>query len=142
MLAYVGEQVVGNQAPIVSGNEGLGAVEEEDGAAPEAVVFGALSAGNPLFSDSSHNVTLNIRTGEVTQQTDLHKAEPSAQADALLSTLHFGQFGGLISKIGWSIGGLSPALLSLTGFALWWRRSRSLHPRRPATGRWAGAGAA
>jgi uncharacterized iron-regulated membrane protein len=63
----------------------------------------------------------------------LHSADPSAQADALLSTLHFGQFAGLLGKIVWSIGGLSPALLSLTGFALWWRRRRSSRPRQPTT---------
>ncbi|HEX8658716.1 MAG TPA: PepSY-associated TM helix domain-containing protein [Hymenobacter sp.] len=110
-------------------------------AVPEVVVIGALP-GNPLFGEYSHSVTLDARTGQVTQRNDLHSADPSVQADALLSTLHFGQFGGLLTKIMWSIGGLSPALLSLTGFALWWRRHRSSRPRQPAIGQRAASQAA
>jgi uncharacterized iron-regulated membrane protein len=45
--------------------------------------------------------------------------------DAVISwmvPLHFGTFGGWPVKVLWSVFGLAPSLLFLTGFLMWWRR--------------------
>lgn len=40
----------------------------------------------------------------------------------LLIKLHFGRFGGLTVRILWTLLGLLPAVLFVTGFVVWWRR--------------------
>jgi uncharacterized iron-regulated membrane protein len=42
----------------------------------------------------------------------------------ILKQLHFGQFGGIWIKIIYALGGFTPAILSITGFVLWWKRRR------------------
>jgi uncharacterized iron-regulated membrane protein len=37
-------------------------------------------------------------------------------------TVHFGDFGGLPTKLLWMVFGLIPALLSVTGYLMWWNR--------------------
>ncbi|MCC3159378.1 PepSY domain-containing protein [Hymenobacter sp. 15J16-1T3B] len=49
---------------------------------------------------------------------------PAQRLDFVLRTLHFGQYGGLGVKILYSLLALSSAVLSLTGYLLWWRRRR------------------
>jgi uncharacterized iron-regulated membrane protein len=44
--------------------------------------------------------------------------------------LHFGRFGGLTIRVLWTLLGLLPALLFITGFTLWWRR---VVRRKPGT---------
>lgn len=53
----------------------------------------------------------------------------------MLTTAHFGRFGGLEIRIAWTLLGLAPVLLLATGLLLWYRRV--LRPRRtsPAPGR-------
>jgi len=46
---------------------------------------------------------------------------------------HFGRFGGLEIRITWTVLGLAPAVLFVTGFILWWRRV--VRPRWLATRR-------
>ncbi len=48
-----------------------------------------------------------------------------------LIRLHFGRFGGLSVRVLWTVLGLLPAVLFITGFTLWWRRvvRRRLAPR-------------
>lgn len=43
--------------------------------------------------------------------------------------LHFGYFGGMVTKVIWFILGLTPGVLALTGSVMWWRRrSRASAP--------------
>jgi uncharacterized iron-regulated membrane protein len=37
--------------------------------------------------------------------------------------LHIGSFGGGVVRVIWFIGGLMPAVLFVTGFAVWWNRT-------------------
>jgi uncharacterized iron-regulated membrane protein len=67
-------------------------------------------------------VLLDPASGEV-----LEVAEPGRQlagdvAIGWLSKLHFGSFGGLPVKAVWSVAGLAPAALFVTGVVMWRRR--------------------
>ena len=59
---------------------------------------------------------------------------------AWVAPLHVGSFGGLGVRIAWLILGLSPAMLFVTGFIMWW--SRVVRPRWLASKRTAAAGRA
>jgi uncharacterized iron-regulated membrane protein len=80
-------------------------------------------ADQPLYGNFSQTIELSARTGQVLKAADVRQADLSERAELVAFTLHFGQFGGLLAKIAWAIGGLSPSLLSLTGFLLWRRRT-------------------
>ncbi|AYA36705.1 PepSY domain-containing protein [Hymenobacter oligotrophus] len=49
---------------------------------------------------------------------------PAERFDFALRTLHYGQYGGLAIKIIYSLLALSSAVITVTGFLLWWRRQR------------------
>jgi uncharacterized iron-regulated membrane protein len=40
-----------------------------------------------------------------------------------LYSVHFGDFGGLLLQIAWALLGLVPAVLVITGYAMWWNRT-------------------
>jgi uncharacterized iron-regulated membrane protein len=64
-------------------------------------------------------------TGAVRKITDGRLATGGAKFNAILAPLHFGFYGSTFTKWLYVFGGLSPAILSLTGFAIWWLRRRS-----------------
>jgi len=47
-----------------------------------------------------------------------------------LSPIHYGEFGGLPVKVAWSLLGVTPAVLFVTGLAVWWRPSRRRYGRK------------
>lgn len=52
------------------------------------------------------------------------------RALALFASLHFGTFGGWPVKVLWAVLGLTPGLLFVTGFLMWWNRVLSKRWRR------------
>ncbi|MDF7813460.1 PepSY-associated TM helix domain-containing protein [Hymenobacter sp. YC55] len=89
---------------------------------------------SPLYGNFSETIELSARTGRVLAAPDVRQASLGERAELVAFTLHFGQFGGWLVKVFWALGGLSPALLSLTGFLLWWRRQPAIKPtsQRPS----------
>jgi uncharacterized iron-regulated membrane protein len=67
-------------------------------------------------------VEVDARTGSLLDVVDLNRGDLASRYEAMLYVLHFGQLGGLPVKILYAIGGLTPGLLSIAGFVLWWKR--------------------
>lgn len=82
--------------------------------------------GWPLLGTSSSHVLLDGQTGRVAGVRDARSLRVMEKLELMLRPLHFGNFGGWPLKLLWCVLGLTPALLALTGGALWLRR----------TGRW------
>jgi len=80
------------------------------------------------------HVEVDSRTGSLVKVVDLNRGDVASRYEAMLYVLHFGQFGGLPIKILYAVGGLTPGLLSITGFVLWWKRRgvRVAHRTRSA----------
>ncbi|CCH51243.1 PepSY-associated TM helix domain protein [Fibrisoma limi BUZ 3] len=77
-----------------------------------------------LYGDYSSYAEFDQQTGAVKtvfRESDLSKLERFEYA---LYTLHFGQYGGLPIKILYAFLSLSGAVLTVTGFLLWFRRIR------------------
>ncbi|HEY3406240.1 MAG TPA: PepSY-associated TM helix domain-containing protein [Ohtaekwangia sp.] len=53
----------------------------------------------------------------------LHERSAREKFESMMYPVHAGLYGSLLVKIIYCLGGLTPALLSITGFILWWRRS-------------------
>lgn len=67
------------------------------------------------------NFTLNGETGEVEKRVVLHDEPLGKRLMSFSGPLHFGNWGGLPVKILYCLFGLTPALLSITGFMIWMR---------------------
>jgi len=67
--------------------------------------------------------------GTVVDQRDPLRGPAGDRLIAWLFPLHSGEALGLAGRIAWSIFGIAPALLFLTGAWLWWKR-RSVQKRR------------
>ncbi|AYA37939.1 hypothetical protein D3Y59_13330 [Hymenobacter oligotrophus] len=80
-------------------------------------------ADSPLLGNFSQAVELSASTGRIVRADDVRASGVTERAELVALTLHFGQFGGWLVKLLWTVGGLSPALLSITGFVLWRRRT-------------------
>lgn len=50
--------------------------------------------------------------------------ELSEKIESIVFPIHAGVYGNILIKIVYAISGLTPGLLSITGFLLWWRRQR------------------
>lgn len=80
--------------------------------------------GHPLLGPSSSYVLLAARDGAVAGVRDARALSLAERAEVMLRPLHFGNFGGWPVKVLWTVLGLTPGLLALTGGWLWLRRLR------------------
>jgi uncharacterized iron-regulated membrane protein len=87
-------------------------------------VRGRIAGGNPLYGAASSTVSFDAGSGEVRDVINISEAPWSARIDKLAHGVHFGQYGALPVKIIYSLGGLTPGLMSITGFILWRSRRR------------------
>ncbi|MCS7012268.1 MAG: PepSY-associated TM helix domain-containing protein [Chloroherpetonaceae bacterium] len=86
-------------------------------------VLGYATSSNPFYNELSSYVNFK-QDGTVLKVQDIRTASFSEKADMMLRSIHFGQFGGIFVKIIYSLGGFTPAILSVTGLVLWWKRRR------------------
>ncbi|MFD2934256.1 PepSY-associated TM helix domain-containing protein [Spirosoma flavum] len=84
-------------------------------------VSGPVNGQLALFG-GSNSVSLDGQTGAVKQVSRLSQKGTWAKIEATFFPLHVGNYGGLPVKILYVLIGLTPGLLSITGFLLWWRR--------------------
>jgi uncharacterized iron-regulated membrane protein len=88
-------------------------------------ITGGVKDPNLLSSAYSSFVSFNQATGEVVTVYDIRKQAFTHQLDTSVYPLHFGNYGGIFIKILYSVLGLTPSILSITGFLLWWRQNRN-----------------
>jgi uncharacterized iron-regulated membrane protein len=74
-------------------------------------------------------VQVDPTTGRVLTVRRAWQAAWPAQWEALMGPLHFGTFGGWPVRALYVVVGLTPGLLALTGFALWYRRRAGAQAR-------------
>ncbi|WP_115720264.1 PepSY-associated TM helix domain-containing protein [Gallaecimonas mangrovi] len=84
--------------------------------------YGAVPSANPLLSDYASGVSFDAQSGAFQSQWDIRQMGLGGQILDSYRLLHFGSFGGLLSKLLWSLVGLMPLLLAATGSYLWWHR--------------------
>lgn len=95
----------------------------------DVMMFGAIRGQSTLRSPYGSIITFDGNTGALKSAVAAHDADIGAQILDAFRPLHYGNFGGLPVKILWCLGGLAPAILSISGTFLWWKR-RSMGRRR------------
>lgn len=121
-----------------------GARDAYPGFEPTAVAF-PRGAGDPVtihghgtaaLADSDR-VHLDPYDGRVLHADKAHESGVGGRLESLARPLHFGRFGGWLTKLVWTAAGLLLSLGILAGAAIWWLRSRRVGGgsfKRPA--RW------
>lgn len=84
-------------------------------------VRGNIAGQNALFAGGNF-VKFDAQTGAFSSMGRFEEMAFWDKVEALFYPLHVGNYGGILLKILYVILGLSPALLSITGFLLWWRK--------------------
>lgn len=84
--------------------------------------------GHFLQGPYGSTVSYDARTHAFTAATDIRQAGLWARFVDTFTPLHYGTFGGLPVKLLWTLGGLSPGALAVTGFVLWRLRKRRANP--------------
>jgi uncharacterized iron-regulated membrane protein len=87
-------------------------------------ITGGVKDTNPLSSAYSSFVSFNQHTGEIVTVYDIRRQAFTSQLDKSMYPLHFGNYGGILIKILYSVLGLTPSFLAITGFLLWWRQGK------------------
>jgi len=92
--------------------------------------WGHVPTSNFLTSEYASVVTFNASTGEHVSSFDIREASLGTVIVDSYRRLHFGDFGGLASKIIWCTIGLMPLALAVTGTTLWWQRRSKRRARQ------------
>jgi uncharacterized iron-regulated membrane protein len=86
--------------------------------------FGAMADDGPLRSPYGSIVSFDRKSGALKSAVLARDAGVGGQILDSFRPLHFGNFGGLPVKILWSLAGLTPAILAISGSMMWWKRTR------------------
>lgn len=80
--------------------------------------------GEAAIWDGNNSIDFDAQTGKLVRITRIANEHFWDKVEASFYALHIGSYGGLAIKILYTTIGLTPGLLSVTGFLLWWRRKR------------------
>lgn len=96
-------------------------------------VLGRLTTDPAVYGPTASKITVDLGTGNLEKTSFLQDAPWSQQAIAMLKPLHFASYGGLAVKILYSIFGLLPGILAISGFLIWHYRpeAKNRKPNRP-----------
>lgn len=96
---------------------------------PNLYLYGSHSPDNPLRSPYGSWMGVDAQSGAISSAHDLRAAGLGAQVVDAFEPLHFGDFGGIASKILWCLAGLAPGILALSGSLIYFSRKRKADAR-------------
>lgn len=88
------------------------------------IVYGKTRDDGTLLYEFGNYLLFDRETGDL--QDVVYQSDQGAFTQLMnyVYPLHFGDWGGIFIKLLYCFAGLSPSILSITGFMIWWRRSR------------------
>jgi uncharacterized iron-regulated membrane protein len=91
--------------------------------ASSALVIDLPNPGNRVASGVTR-VFVHPATGETLDIRDARREVSGIRLSMAAAPVHFGEWGGCVSKLLWCLLGLTPGALFLSGFLMWWTRVR------------------
>ena len=88
-------------------------------------VFGLYDDDPFYYSEFYNSFSADFRSGEITSSIRIQESDLGTKFKSTLIPLHFGNFGGIWTKVLYCLAGLSGPLLSITGFIIWQKRKRT-----------------
>ena len=83
------------------------------------VVYGLFDDDPFFYSEFYNKISADYKSGEISGVTRIQEADLQTKLSSTLIPLHFGQYGGIWTKILYCLTGLSGPFLSITGFLIW-----------------------
>lgn len=93
------------------------------------IVYGLFDDDPFFYSEFYNKVSADYHSGEITGVTRIQEADLKTKFSSTLIPLHFGQYGGIWTKILYCLTGLSGPFLSITGFLIW-RQGKPVKKRK------------
>lgn len=87
-------------------------------------VYGLFKDDPFYYSEFYNKITADHQSGEIKGVTRVQEASLQTKFSSTLLPLHFGQYGGIWTKILYCLTGLSGPFLSITGFLIWTQGKR------------------
>ena len=87
-------------------------------------MYGSRSSNAYIHSKKFADVIFLDSAGSISKTRFVNEISADDRYDIINSQLHIGRFGGTCIKIIYFVFGLTGALLSITGFLLWWKRRK------------------
>ncbi|HEY0055675.1 MAG TPA: PepSY-associated TM helix domain-containing protein [Pedobacter sp.] len=87
-------------------------------------LYGALVTQSSIFGKHANSIEFDPLTGKELNRLNIANQSVVNKWDNIAFPLHSGLYGSFLVKLIYCIAGLSPSLLSITGFLLWIRRKR------------------
>lgn len=86
-------------------------------------VYGLYDDDAFFYSEFYNSFQANANSGEITAVVKVQEADTITKFSSTLIPLHFGQYGGMLTKILYCLTGLSGPFLSISGFIIWRKKS-------------------
>lgn len=87
-------------------------------------VYGLYDDDAFFYSEFYNSFLVDPASGEVTGKIRVQEADLKTKFSSTLIPLHFGQYGGICSKLLYCLAGLSGPFLSISGFIIWRIRNK------------------
>jgi uncharacterized iron-regulated membrane protein len=87
-------------------------------------LWGTREDASVLRNPTGSWVSFDSQSGDIVSKYDVTAQDAWTQVEDSFEPLHFGNFGGLPIKTLYAAAGLAPAILTLTGMTIWWKRWR------------------
>lgn len=91
----------------------------------KTAVYGSRSRNAYIHSRKFADVIFLDSAGSISKTRFINEIDAADRYDIINSQLHMGKYGGAGIKIIYFVFGLTGALLSITGFLIWWRRNNA-----------------
>lgn len=95
----------------------------------KTAVYGSNRFNSFIHSKKFADAVFLDSAGGIARTAFINDIDADSRYDIINAQVHYGQYGGWPLKIGYSLFGMTGALLSITGFILWFRRKK----KKPAS---------
>jgi uncharacterized iron-regulated membrane protein len=91
------------------------------------IIYGSVSGQSEVYNEYANSIEIDSKTGKEITRSLINEQSALGKWDLIAYSLHTGQYGNFLLKIIYCIAGLSPALLSISGFFIWLKRKKFLN---------------
>jgi uncharacterized iron-regulated membrane protein len=96
----------------------------------QIIIYGDVPDSALLASQYASSITYDQQTGGYQSKTDIRSVGILHVIVDSFRQLHFGTFGGLLSRIIWFVVGIIPAILTVTGLYMWFKRRKAKQAKK------------